>query len=424
MTEAKVGRRGTWALYLAALVGAVALALALAGSANAGAAPAVDCSKPDPGDGCATVDIVIVGSGSGRVVEFNDASGTLHDTSLDCRTGDVGVCAEEVPIDTHVGLRALPDAGSEFIGWSVAGDAHFFGCGQEATCYPAANGEGTITVIAEFDEVAEVPLTVVRAGTAAGSGFVSSSPAGIYCGLDCTDSYPENSQVTLTAVVPTGVTFAWGGDCAASGTSPTCVLSMTGVKSVIANFNTITYPLSLAVVGGGSVVASSAAQPDIHCPEVLCTANFPQGSQVTVTPDPDPGWEFAGWSGACTGTTACVVTMTQARSVTATFVLGEVQAHVASHKIVYLANNLRQLRVKVDAGETVSVLMQIRRNGVTLQQKPPAVVVGPDVRELRMTISQSIGGGQATLRVTFTNEAGTKKVANHTIKIPKPKQVG
>jgi hypothetical protein len=422
MSDAAFRRRGRWTILLVALAGAVALTLALAEGANAGAAPPVDCTVPEP-DGCATVEILIVGSGGGRVVEFDDDSGTLHDTSLDCRTGGVGTCADEVPIDTHSGLRAHPDPGSEFIGWSVVGDAHFFGCGQQATCFPAPDGETTVTVVAEFDEVEAVPLTVVRAGTAAGSGFVSSSPAGIYCGLDCTDSYPEDSAVTLTAVVPTGVTFAWGGDCSAFGSSPTCVLAMTTVRSVIANFNTTTYPLSLAVAGEGSVVALSAAQPDIHCPEVSCTANYPTGSQVTLVPEPDPGWKLASWAGDCSGTTSCVVTMTQARSVSATFVLAEVQAHVVNHRIVLTAGKLRQLRVTVEADEHVVVLMQIRRSGVTLQQKT-ARVVGPDVRELRMNISQRIGGGQANLRITFTNEAGTRKVTNHTIRIPRPQALG
>jgi hypothetical protein len=422
MMNAIFERRGRWVILLAALVGAVALALVLAGRANAGADT---CSDPEP-DGCAQVQISIVGTGSGRVTEFDEnppGGGTLHDTNLDCRTGGIGTCAEEVPINTHVGLRAIPDAGSQFIGWAVIGDAHLFGCGQEATCYPAANGEGAITVVAEFDQVAAVPLTVVRAGTAAGRGFVSSNPAGIFCGLDCTDSYPEGSTVTLTAVVPSGVTFSWGGDCAGFGSSPTCVLAMTVVRSVIANFNTTTHPLSLAVVGEGSVVASSAVQPDIHCPEVLCVANFPDGAQVTVTAVADAGWEFAGWSGACTGTTACVVTMTGARSVTATFVLSKVEATVVGHRIVYTASNLRQLRVTIDADENVAVVMQIRRGGVTLQQRT-ARIFGPDVRLLRINILQSIGGGRATLRVIFTNDAGAQRTAVHTLKIPQPRPLG
>ena len=41
--------------------------------------------------------------------------------------------------------------------------------------------------------------------------------------------------------------------------------------------------------------------------------------QVTLTQVAGTGSTFAGWSGACTGTDACVVTMSAAESVTATF---------------------------------------------------------------------------------------------------------
>ena len=40
-------------------------------------------------------------------------------------------------------------------------------------------------------------LTVTRAGS--GQGTVASTPAGIFCGSDCSDPFAENSQVTLTA---------------------------------------------------------------------------------------------------------------------------------------------------------------------------------------------------------------------------------
>jgi hypothetical protein len=40
---------------------------------------------------------------------------------------------------------------------------------------------------------------------------------------------------------------------------------------------------------------------------------------VTLTATPDSGSVFTGWSGACTGTGPCSVSMTAARSVTATF---------------------------------------------------------------------------------------------------------
>ena len=46
---------------------------------------------------------------------------------------------------------------------------------------------------------------------------------------------------------------------------------------------------------------------------------YEEGVAVTVTHTAGANWEFAGWAGACTGTGACVVTMTQNRTVTATY---------------------------------------------------------------------------------------------------------
>ncbi len=42
---------------------------------------------------------------------------------------------------------------------------------------------------------------------------------------------------------------------------------------------------------------------------------------MTLTASPSAGSMFTGWSGACSGTGSCVVSMTQAESVTAAFVL-------------------------------------------------------------------------------------------------------
>jgi hypothetical protein len=48
-------------------------------------------------------------------------------------------------------------------------------------------------------------------------------------------------------------------------------------------------------------------------------ASYPQGSGVSLSPQPDSGSVFAGWTGACTGTGACSVAMDAARSVSARF---------------------------------------------------------------------------------------------------------
>jgi hypothetical protein len=76
-------------------------------------------------------------------------------------------------------------------------------------------------------------LSVSKTGT--GSGTVTSNPAGINCGLDCSEVYSYNTVVTLTASPNTGSTFTgWsGGGCSGTGN---CILTMTAAKSVTASF--------------------------------------------------------------------------------------------------------------------------------------------------------------------------------------------
>jgi len=87
-------------------------------------------------------------------------------------------------------------------------------------------------------------LTVSRAGT--GSGSVTSTPAGIVCGDDCSESYDYGTVVTLTATANTGSTFTgWGGAC--SGTAD-CVVTMDAAKSVTATFTGTVYDVFLPII--------------------------------------------------------------------------------------------------------------------------------------------------------------------------------
>ena len=52
----------------------------------------------------------------------------------------------------------------------------------------------------------------------------------------------------------------------------------------------------------------------------FCTGSFASGTTVTLAATPDPGHDFEGWSGACTGPGSCMLNMTADKQVTATFV--------------------------------------------------------------------------------------------------------
>jgi hypothetical protein len=66
-----------------------------------------------------------------------------------------------------------------------------------------------------------------------GAGAVTSDPAGINCGADCTEDYGWNTVVTLMAVLDSYSFLAdWSGDC--SGTNLTTTVTMDAEKTCTA----------------------------------------------------------------------------------------------------------------------------------------------------------------------------------------------
>jgi hypothetical protein len=78
--------------------------------------------------------------------------------------------------------------------------------------------------------------------------------------------------------------------------------------------------------GSGTVTAPDASPP-LACTITsgalsgLCASAYPSNSAVQLIATPNGASTFAGWSGACAGTGACVVDMSQERTVTASFAL-------------------------------------------------------------------------------------------------------
>jgi len=110
---------------------------------------------------------------------------------------------------------------------------------------------------------------------------------------------------------------AWIADFDQSGTPEVALLDFQNSILVLLNQGPA-LSVTLAGSGSGSVTSSPAG---ISCP-AACSANFRKvGTMVTLAATPASGSRFVGWSGACSGGGSCVVTMSQAESVTATFTL-------------------------------------------------------------------------------------------------------
>ena len=156
---------------------------------------------------------------------------------------------------------------------------------------------------------------------AAGEGTITSIPAGIQCPGTCTASFPGGTQVTLTETPGATYYFAgWSGAC--SGMS-TCSLTISAAENVAAIFNPGD-ALTVTMSGNGTGTVSSSPA-GINCTTGAatdCTATFPPNTAVTLTETTTLPNNFSGWSGACTGSSTCAVTLSAASNVTATFALG------------------------------------------------------------------------------------------------------
>lgn len=242
-----------------------------------------------------TLTVALAGTGAGSVASAP--------AGINCGSD----CSEAFASGTAVTLTATPTATSTFTGWSGGG------CSGTAPCTVTVNAAATVT--ATF-ALATFPVTVTLAG--AGGGTVTSTPAGIACGTDCTESYNAGTAVSLAAVPNGSSTFTgWSGGCTGTGN---CAITVNAATTVTATFAVATRTLTVSRAGNGTGTVTSAPA-GINCGGD-CTEAYNNGSVVTLTAAPAASSTFTGWSGGgCSGTGGCVVTMNAATTVTATFTL-------------------------------------------------------------------------------------------------------
>ncbi len=216
-----------------------------------------------------------------------------------------------------VNITATPNSGFHFVNWTGNWGmiAHTTGAATTITM----NGNYTITANFAANTSTSYSLTT----RVAGSGTVTapaSSPS----------SYTSGTVVTLSASASAGYHFVnWTGliNTVANPKSASTTVVMNGNYVIQANFapnSGITYTLTTAVSPGGSGTISPAAGDH----------TYNEGEVVPVTATPASGYVFDHWSGACSGSSTCSVTMNANKSVTANFVavtsiLGDVNGDAA-----------------------------------------------------------------------------------------------
>jgi hypothetical protein len=186
--------------------------------------------------------------------------------------------------------------------------------GRTLTVTGGGNGLGTVTA-PNYGEAGALECSI-SGGTA--------DP------IKCGKTYGWKTQVQLTATPQGGSSFTgWSGAC--TGTGRECKVVMTQSRSVRATFSGAGTPsFALNVSGGGdgsgTVASQAGLTPAIACTITSgsavgsgCSATYLQGTSVTLTATSSNGHSFAGWTGNCSGTGSCVLTISANRSATAAF---------------------------------------------------------------------------------------------------------
>jgi YD repeat-containing protein len=135
------------------------------------------------------------------------------------------------------------------------------------------------------------------------------------------------SGITASAVT---VTYTYDSDGQllkadySSGESLTYAYDAAGniLTRVVAGGIPQTFALTVSKSGSGTGTVTSDPT-GISC-GATCNTTYNEATGVTLTATPDTGSSFTGWSGACSGTGSCVLTMDGAKTVTATFILNPI----------------------------------------------------------------------------------------------------
>ena len=271
------------------------------------------------GTGGTTVTLSVAKSGSG--------AGTVTSAPAGINCG--ATCSRSFALGTALTLTATPAAGSVFAGWTGA-------CSGTGSCAVTVNA--TTTATATFN----------LAGPSSPPGepdlprvtLLSADPGGVTFALAWTPGTGATSYA-YTAAFSDGIAAQQGTVTApslqlrmpyhASGAAAVgfiCVQSLNAAgqssSQSCASFQvpargTAPAPVTLSVTKNGSGSGTVTTAPaGINC-GAICSQSIVPGTALTFTATPAAGSVFAGWTGACSGTGSCSITVNLAATATATF---------------------------------------------------------------------------------------------------------
>lgn len=212
-------------------------------------------------------------------------------------------CEAVLPHNQTVTLTATPEEG-KVGGWtgceSVSGPA-----GEKCTI------QITAAKIVSVEFVAEPVLTVAKTGTGAAEGRITSVPAGIDCGSECSHAEPLGETVVLEEHAE-GTTFAGWSGCTSEAEGK-CDVLMSKAREVKAGFTApapATFTLGAGVTGHGEVQSEGGT---IACKEGAgqCSEEVSSAAAVKLQASPEAGWVLEEWTeGPCAGSKSAICEFT------------------------------------------------------------------------------------------------------------------
>ena len=222
-------------------------------------------------------------------------------------------CSHAFNQGQQITLTATPGENKQFNGWS--GDCSTT---NAATC--TVNSLAAARNITANFGPKIYAVTVDVNGN--GLGDVASNQGGINCPTGpCTASFAHGSDVTLLAF-PRNSNYrfvSWSG-CTSTNGAQCFVEGIASAKQITATFGLTQYPVGVTLNGSGTGLVSSSPT-GISCTTGTCSAPFDKGTTVVLTATPGSNQAFDGWTScpAPNGTTCTLDSITEAKSVTATF---------------------------------------------------------------------------------------------------------
>jgi Fe-S cluster biogenesis protein NfuA len=254
----------------------------------------------------------VVGNGNG------DGRVTSSPPGIECDisgTDESGSCMFSFVEGTTVTLGPLAGGGSVFMGWSGA-------CTGTAPCSVTMTEPRGVS--ARFDHILRITTAVLPSGHVA---------AAYSARLEAAGGYGEQTWTTSSGSLPPGLNLATTGLIDGTPTTEGTwsftarvqdIGGQVATRNLSISIGPRQFPLSIqgSGTGSGRVEAGGGA---INC--VInagvrtgsCYAQFDEGTILLMARVPETGSVFAGWTGACSGTGPCEVSMTEPRGLVAQF---------------------------------------------------------------------------------------------------------